>query len=196
MTTNTTCQLALKEWAITVRALADGDQIMMLRKGGIHEESKDFRVVHPEFLLYPTYLHQREDLLKDSHQPTLRQLLSDSPADDDNVTFTHWAQVHELLEIDQLGKVEDLAPHHIWTDTYAESRLHWKPMVPLTIMLLRVYRMESPVTVPYIPEYGGCKSWVDIIPTVRLGQLTPVVDDTTFAQMVEAVRGSLGLVAA
>ena len=196
MTTPVTCQLALKEWAITVRALADGDQIMMLRKGGIHEESKDFRVVHPEFLLYPTYLHQREDLLKDSHQPTLRQLLSDSPADDDSVTFTHWAQVHELLEIDQLGKVEDLAPHHIWTDTYAESRLHWKPMVPLTIMLLRVYRMESPVTVPYIPEYGGCKSWVDIIPTVQLGQTTPVVDDATFAQMVEAVRGSLGLVTA
>ena len=55
MTTPVTCQLALKEWAITVKALADGDQIMMLRKGGIHEESKDFRVVHPEFLLYPTY---------------------------------------------------------------------------------------------------------------------------------------------
>ena len=69
MTTPATCQLALKEWAITVKALADGDQIMMLRKGGIHEESKDFRVVHPEFLLYPTYLHQKEDLLKDSHQP-------------------------------------------------------------------------------------------------------------------------------
>ena len=152
--------------------------------------------MHPEFLLYPTYLHQREDLLKDSHQPTLRQLLSDSPADDDSVTFTHWAQVHELLEIDQLGKVEDLAPHHIWTNTYAESRLHWKPMVPLTIMLLRVFQMESPVTVPYIPEYGGCKSWVDIIPTVQLGRMTPVVDDAAFAQMVEAVRGSLGLVAA
>jgi hypothetical protein len=63
-------------------------------------------------------------------------------------------------------------------------------------MLLRVYRMEKPVTVSYIPEYGGCKSWVDIIPTVNLGALTPVVDDATFNQMVEAVRGSLGLVAA
>jgi hypothetical protein len=56
--------------------------------------------------------------------------------------------------------------------------------------------MESPVTVPYIPEYGGCKSWVDIIPTVRLGQMTPVIDDATFSQMVQAVRGSLGLVTA
>lgn len=194
MTTPATCQLALKEWAITVKALADGDQIMMLRKGGIHEEGKDFRVVHPEFLLYPTYLHQREDLLKDGHRPALRRLLADRPADADAVTFTHWARVHELLEIDQPDKVADLAPHHIWADTYAQSRLHWKPMVPLTIMLLRVYQMETATTVPYIPEYGGCKSWVDIIPTVRLGHAAPVVDDAQFAELVEAVRGSLGLV--
>jgi hypothetical protein len=194
MTTNATCQLALKEWAITVKALADGDQIMMLRKGGIHEESKDFRVIHPEFLLYPTYLHQREDLLKDSHQPSLRQLLSENPADDDAVTFTHWARVHELLEIDQQGKVEDLAPHHIWTDSYAQSRLHWKPMVPLSIILLRVYQMENPVVVPFIPEYRGCTSWVDIIPTVNLGQLQPVLSDEEFQRRVDEIKGSLGLV--
>ena len=69
-------------------------------------------------------------------------------------------------------------------------------MVPLTIMLLRVYEMETSTTVPFIPEYGGCKSWVDVIPTVRLGDARPVVDDARFAEMVEAVRGSLGLVPA
>ena len=191
-----TCHLALKEWAITVQALAAGEQILMIRKGGIHEESKDFRVIHPEFLLYPTYLHQRQDLLKDYYQPHLTDLLADSPSDTDAVTFTHWAEVHELLEIDRLDKVASLAPHHIWTDTYAESRLHWKPMVPLTIMLLRVYRMEKPTTVPFIPEYGGCKSWVDVIPTVRLGSATPVIDDDRFAEMVDAVHDSLGLVPA
>ena len=58
------CQIALKEWAVTVQALARGEQILLLRKGGIHEEGKDFRVIHPEFLLYSTYEHQREDLLK------------------------------------------------------------------------------------------------------------------------------------
>jgi hypothetical protein len=196
MNTPETCQLALKEWAITVQALADGDQILMIRKGGIHEESKDFRVVHPEFLLYPTYLHQREDLLKDSHQSNLRRLLDDNPSDTDEVTFTHWARVHELLEIDRLDKVEGLNPHHIWDKAYAESRLHWKPMVPLTIILLRVFRMETPTTVPFIPEYGGCKSWVDVIPTVRLGDAIPVMDEDRFTEMVGAVHDSLGLVPA
>ena len=192
MTTPETCQLALKEWAVTIQALADGDQIMMLRKGGIHEESKDFRVVHPEFLLYPTYLHQREDLLKASHRPVLRRLLADCPADDAAVPLTHWARVEALLEVDDPEQVQRLAPHHIWTDAYAESRLHWKPMAPLTVMLLRVYRLETPATVPFLPEYGGCKSWVDIIPTVRLGQAEPVVAEARFGDMLAAVHGSIG----
>ena len=191
----TRCQLALKEWAITVDALARGQQILLLRKGGIHEEGKDFRVIHPEFLLYPTYEHQRKDLLKDEHQPALSRLLEESPRSD-SVTFTHFARVEELMEVEAQEKVDDLSPHHIWTDAYAQSRLHWKPMLPLSIMLLRVYRMEQPVTVPFIPEYGGCKSWVDIIPTVNLGTLTPALSDQAFHQEVEAIRGSLGLIRA
>ena len=196
MTTPDTCQLALKEWAVTVQALADGDQIMMLRKGGIHEESKDFRVVHPEFLLYPTYLHQREDLLKDSHRPALRRLLADCPADDAAVPLTHWARAEALLEIDDQGQVDNLAPHHIWTDAYAQARLHWKPMAPLTVLLLRVYRLETPAAVPFLPEYGGCKSWVDIIPTIRLGAARPVLDDARFAEKLAAVQTALGDAAA
>ena len=189
------CQVALKEWAVTVDALARGAQILLLRKGGIHEEGKDFRVIHPEFLLYPTYEHQREDLLKAERQPDLARLLSDSPRSE-SITFSHFAKVEELLEVEEQEKVDDLSPHHIWTDAYAQSRLHWKPMLPLSIMLLRVYRMEQPATAPFIPEYGGCKSWVEVIPRIDLGQLTPALSDEEFQREVEAIRGSLGLVRA
>ena len=66
-------RIALKEWAITVDALASGEQILLMRKGGIHEESKDFRIIHDEFLLYPTYEHQRPCLLYTSPSPRDRQ---------------------------------------------------------------------------------------------------------------------------
>jgi hypothetical protein len=186
------CQIALKEWAVTVHALAQGQQILLLRKGGIHEEGKDFRVIHREFLLYPTYEHQREDLLKPHYQPALRQLLAHAPGRD-TITFSHFAQVSELAQIEDQEKVDALAPYYIWTAAYAQSRLHWKPMLPLSIMLLRVYRMEQPVTVPFIPEYGGCKSWVDVIPRVALGRLEPVLSDEEFQRQVEEIKGSLGL---
>ena len=184
------CQIALKEWAVTVDALAQGQQILLIRKGGIHEEGKDFRVIHPEFLLYPTYEHQREDLLKGENQEQLRGLLA-QPHNDEEIRFSHWAKVEELVEISQQGPVDALAPHHIWTKEYAQSRLHWKPMVPLAIMLMRVYRMEQPVTVPFLPEYRGCTSWVDIIPNVDLGNMEPVVSDATFQRMLDGIRGSL-----
>ena len=189
------CQTALKEWAITCRALAGGEQILLLRKGGIHEEGKDFRVIHPEFLLYPTYEHQREDLLKPASQPALQRLLADVPKSE-FITFSHWARAEEIIEVEAQEKVDDLAPYHIWTDEYAQSRLRWKPMLPLSILLLRVYRMERPVTVPYIKEYGGCTSWVEILPRIDLGALEPVLDDERFREQVDAIKGSLGLAVA
>ena len=189
------CQIALKEWAVTVHSLSQGQQILLLRKGGIHEEGKDFRVIHSEFLLYPTYEHQREDLLKPEHQSTLSQLLSELPRSE-TITFTHWAKTEEIIEVSDQEKVDELSPHHIWANEYAQSRLHWKPMLPLSIMLLRVYKIEQPVKVPFIPEYGGCTSWVEVIPTINLGNMKPVLTDQEFRRQVDEIKGSLGLTVA
>ena len=185
------CQVALKEWAVTVRALAQGQQILLLRKGGIHEGSKDFRVVHPEFLLYPTFEHQREDLLQPDYQPVLRNLLDES-RNSDQIVFSHWAKVEELIEISEQDKVDGLSPHFIWTKEYAQSRLHWKPMLSLSVLLLRVYEIGQPVSVPYLKEYGGCTSWVDILDRVDLDGLQPVLSDAEFGRRVEEIKGSLG----
>ena len=195
MTTPDKCQMALKEWAITCEAIGRGDQILLLRKGGIHEDGKDFRVIHREFLLYPTYEHQKADLLREEHRPDLQALL-DQPRDDKQITFTHFAMADEVLELEDQGKVDDLAPHYIWTTDYAQSRFRWKPMLPLTVMLLRAYRLERPVTVPWLPEYSGCTSWVDILTDVPLGNTEPVLSDAEFRAQVDAIKGSLGLAVA
>ena len=186
------CQMALKEWAVTVRAMAQGDQVLLLRKGGIHENGKDFRVIHREFLFYPTYLHQKEELLQPAHQPALRQML-EQPQHNDRITFSHWAKAEEVLEISDQEKVDDLEAHYIWTTAYAQSRLHWKPMLPLSVLLLRVYKLEQPVTVPYLPEYGGCTSWVDVLSDVSLGRMEPVLEDSEFQRRVDDIKGNLGL---
>ncbi|HIN35306.1 MAG TPA: DUF1802 family protein [Dehalococcoidia bacterium] len=186
------CQMALKEWAVTVEAMAKGDQVLLLRKGGIHEDGKDFRVIHREFLFYPTYLHQKEDLLQPAYQPALRKLL-EQPQDNDRITFSYWARAEELLEISEQGKVDNLEPHHIWTTAYAQSKLHWKPMLPLSVLLLRIYKLEQPVTVPYLPEYGGCTSWVEVLSDVNLGRMEPVLNDAEFQRRCGDIKGSLGL---
>ncbi|PKB80066.1 MAG: hypothetical protein BZY88_10030 [SAR202 cluster bacterium Io17-Chloro-G9] len=186
------CQMALKEWAVTVEALAQGEQVLLLRKGGIHEEGKDFRVIHREFLLYPTYEHQKQELLQPAHQPALERLLA-QPREEGKIVFSHLAVAEEVLEISDQDKVDDLEPHYIWTTAYAQSRLHWKPMLPLSVMLLRTYRLEAPVSVPWLPEYGGCTSWVEVLSDVPLGTLQPVLSDQEFQRLVDEIKGSLGM---
>ena len=195
MTLPSISDTALKEWASAVETLGRGEQILVLRKGGIHREDRDFRFVYPEFLLFPTYEHQKEALLKPPYQEALARLLSE-PYDPSTIIFSHWAKVEEVIEVFEQETLDSLSPCHIWTNDYAQSRLHWKPKFPLSVMLLRVYRLTEPIVVANDPGYSGCKSWVDVIPTVRLGDATPVIDDARFSQMVDAVHDSLGLVAA
>ena len=54
--------IAFKEWAVTVRALAEGEQLVTLRKGGIRDDHKHFELEHDRFFLYPTFEHRRNDV--------------------------------------------------------------------------------------------------------------------------------------
>src|SRR5438552_12917159 len=80
--------IAFKEWAVTVRALAEGEQLLTLRKGGIREPEKHFKLDYERFFLYPTFDHQRHDLVRQSHRPELMRALEegvwaeDEPAPD------------------------------------------------------------------------------------------------------------------
>src|SRR4028118_501574 len=69
--------IAFKEWAVTVRALAEGEQLVTLRKGGVQEPDKSFELDHTRFFLYPTFDHQRSDLVRESHQPEMRRALEE-----------------------------------------------------------------------------------------------------------------------
>ena len=69
--------VAFKEWAVTVRALAEGEQLVTLRKGGIREPQKHFKLDHERFFLYPTFDHQRSDLVRESHRPELSRALEE-----------------------------------------------------------------------------------------------------------------------
>jgi hypothetical protein len=182
--------VALKEWAVAQRALDQGQQVVLLRKGGIREPGKEFRVLHPEFLLYPTFEHQRKDLIKSGWQQALARTVGEAPGPD-RVTLTHFAQVFRVFEVTDQAAVELLDLYHIWTPDYAQKRLHWKPRKPLAVMAVRVYRLEQPQTLPVLPEYIGCTSWVALAHGVPLGRLTPVLPDSVFLDRVEQVRRAL-----
>ncbi|MGH9879382.1 MAG: DUF1802 family protein, partial [Nitrososphaerales archaeon] len=64
---------ALKEWAVVVKALEEGKQCILFRKGGILDPG--FSVESSEFLLYPTFEHQTKEYLKDEYKGRFDELL-------------------------------------------------------------------------------------------------------------------------
>jgi hypothetical protein len=181
---------ALKEWAITVKALDEGKQIIVLRKGGVHEENKEFRVEHDGFLLYPTYEHQREDLIKEEFRSNLKMVLQDR--DGNNVTIQNWAMVSDVARITEPEKLEALSPYHIWTADYARERLNWRPRKPLHVLLLRVFRLSQPKTIDMLPEYGGYKSWIGLVgEQCRFEEAKPVLEEEEFKYFAENIKDVL-----
>ena len=174
------CSLALKEWSIAVDALAKGNQIIVLRKGGIHREDRNFRMIHDEFLLYPTFEHQKSEILKRPYNDQIKNL----PYIHDNhrsIVFSHWAKLTAKYELTDQNTLNKLSPYHIWTQDYAEKRLHWRPSYPLTIALLRIHTLDQPQVVPVKKEYIGCKSWVKIDQRIDLGKLNPVLTNNEYS---------------
>ena len=182
--------LALKEWAVAVKALARGEQILILRKGGIHRADKQFRVVHPEFLLYPTFEHQRRELVRASNHSDLEQTLTENLRTD-RIEFSYWCRVTDKFEVNDQDSLNDIASYHIWTSDYANKRLHWRPNQPLTVALLRMYSIECPQTLPFLVGYGGCKSWVELEQKVNLGAMKPVLSDDEYESRADVVRRAL-----
>lgn len=184
--------IALKEWAVAVQALREGKQILIMRKGGIVEETRDFQVESTDFYLYPTYEHQKKDLMKEDYKDEIDRTMAGWTPEDTTVELTAYAQVAEDIEVFDQEELNKLADLHIWTDQFAEERLKWKKKNPLYVLLLRVYELEKPVSIRIVPEYLGCKSWVEIAEPVPEADRKPVLTDEEFAAQVKAVKDALG----
>ncbi|MBX6396059.1 MAG: DUF1802 family protein [Alicyclobacillaceae bacterium] len=184
--------LALKEWAVALRALDQGKQIILLRKGGIVEETKEFRVAGTSFFFYPTYEHQKKELIKPEWHEALEETIRGVSMPVREVTVTHAAQVVEDIELLDENKLRQLDHLHIWAPHYAAERLHWKPKKPLHVLAVRVYRLEEPRTIPVRDAYLGCTSWVRLQDAVD-SRGKPVLSDETFQRHIAELHAALGL---
>ncbi|MCC0179769.1 DUF1802 family protein [Waterburya agarophytonicola K14] len=177
---------ALKEWAIAVDALTTGKTVILLRKGGI-KESK-FQVKSDRFWLYPTYEHQKPNLFKSEYAQGVE--LVESGWHPKTVEIRSYAEISNILPIEDLNQIKALLPYHIWNEQMISDRLKWKPQQPLIVLLLRVYRLASPVIIPYHDNYGGCKSWIDLVEPISTEDSRVVIEDSRYTQTVREIQES------
>lgn len=187
----TTTTIALKEWAVTVDALGKGTQVLLLRKGGIREETRDFQMKSNRFFLYPAYEHQKKELLKPEYQEELTRVLTDWTPNQTEGRIQYFADLYEDIEIRDEETLNSLYSHHIWTNEFAFERLKWKKKAPLHLLLVRVYRLLTPFMVPIRDEYMGCKSWLELPKTQYGLSVQPILSEHHFLKEVGFIKAKL-----
>ena len=157
---------ALKEWAAAVEALLAGEQTVLVRKGGILDVPSGFKIAAgDEFALYPTYEHQEAAHVKDSARRHLEGALASRAgggAGGQGARVLAYARVEAEADVASDAAFEALSPMHLWSDSYIAARRAWQPGRPAKAAHLRVYRLREALEVPDSPEYGGCRSWIEV----------------------------------
>jgi len=176
---------AFKEWAAICRALGQGRQIVILRKGGIVEPGGAFRVEHDEFLLFPTYLHQSADSLVPAARHFLEEAQAEMPRAGE-ITFRHFAAVTDNVLIQSPEALKRLRDYHVWSEAVVEERFHrWQ--TSLHVLVVRVYALPQPATVPMDDDYAGCKSWVELKEHVSVEGAKPVASDEDYQRRADEI---------
>ncbi len=166
---------AFKEWAVICKALGEGRQALILRKGGIAETGGTFHVEHPRFWLFPTYVHQQETGIRPEAAPLLKEVLAQRPPEG-ILRLTHFAEVSGVYHIHQLMPALMLAHLHFWSEETVRKRFAYQTP-GLFVISVRVYRATTAHELPDTPTYQGCRSWVELDKALPVKDAVPVLTE-------------------
>jgi hypothetical protein len=178
--TGESCAIAFKEWASVCDAMLAGRQTIILRKGGISEgQAPDaFMPEHLEFWLYPTWVHQAEQGVREAPAGAIAR---GAPPRDGTVPIEALVRVDLLGYLDSEQRLRALEDHHILTAETVFKRFHYRTP-GLWVLAARVCRAASRTDVKVTPEQAGCKTWVTLEEPVATSGVVPVLDDETWAE--------------
>jgi hypothetical protein len=163
---------ALKEWANAIDAVGRGEQVILIRKGGIADPT--FGVEAQRFYLYPTYFHQ-----------------PDAAPADGGVAITHWCEVARTWRVHELGALHRLAPHVVFPPDVLETRYRFRADQALHVIGVRTFALPHAVTIEAKAEYGGCRSWVSVDDEIAIDGSVQVLREDALQAKLDAIASVL-----
>ncbi len=180
---------ALKEWAVVCKALEKGRQVILLRKGGILEYKQGFEVKHDRFLMFPTFEHQSKENLQADY---MDELMSDA-APVGTSRLSSYAEAVEVREVTDRALLRKLERFHVWNESYVNARMDYNPSKPMSVILLRVFKLATPLDVQTLQAWAGCRSWVPL--DITIPDASPVLSDSEFDNVAREFREVLSIAA-
>jgi hypothetical protein len=181
--------IALKEWALVQRALLDGTQIILLRKGGLIEETSQFELRAKTFLILPTYIHETErgGDIKPEYLDLLREEEANRPPSG-QIRFECVCEAVDSIEVKNVDSLLKIADQTVWSETFIRNRMAWEPYKPMFAVVVRAYRLPEPIVIDSHADYFGCTSWVDLKEWVDIPEEMPVIGDKEFESRIATSR--------
>src|SRR5713101_5379748 len=118
---------ALKEWASVIAALGRGEQVILIRKGGIADAA--FGLEANRFYLFPTNFHEG------GGQPPSR------------IPITHWCEVVRTWQVRDLDTLLRLEPLVLFDRSTLETRYRFRPDQSIHVIAVRTFAHLHPATV-------------------------------------------------
>ena len=182
---------ALKEWAVLCDALAGGEIIAMVRKGGIREQRAGFAVRHERFLLYPTWFHEKSAELQPRFATRVSAASAHRPPDG-IIRIGLVAEVAAMWHVRELERLRAIEPFHGMAWPAVVSRFEYRGNPELRVIAVKVSRLPSVHDVPETRRYLGCVSWVALDEPIDVEGAVPVLAAPELAVRVSVLTGALG----
>ena len=153
--------IAFKEWDIVCKALEEGRQSLILRKGGIHEGREGFSFAHDEFVLFPTRFHAQGDYVKIPGVEAKPEWELG-----DKVVIESKVMVKRAVTMTDWNEVALFDDQHIWTEETIRDRFFWegKGMASgsIHVAYVEIEKLKDPLRFAYAKSHWGCRSLVEI----------------------------------
>ena len=173
-----------------LEAMAKGEQLVLIRKGGLIEPGSGFQLLAETFVFYPTFEHQAVNYLREPFRGYFEEAARRRPSEG-QVRIELAGQAVSSTELRDPEVIERLGDVHVYNRDFVSQRLKWQPDQPMTLVVVRAWRLAEPVLVEVNPRYAGCKSWVELDAAVPLDGVRPVLDETAFHQRLQSVTAAL-----
>jgi len=148
--------IGFKDWSVICAAMAQGEQSVILRKGGLAEGRDGFQFKHRDFFLYPTAFHEQLTKLRN---PEGRDL----PAvGDEQVCFFAAFRLEWSAAVTDWEAARALEPFHLYREEVVRERFDYDEAPGLQVAFGRALRVDPAWVVPYQARFGGCRSWIQL----------------------------------
>ena len=198
---------ALKEWDVVVAALEQGRQAILVRKGGLDDPGRRIPLERGRFWLYPTLFHARGVFLKPEHHELLVPGMHRAPRETarlvprpeghrravspGHVALRAVAEIVDAVEAPSLEALHRLTERTVWTEKYLTLRYRWQPEDRPVVLVLRVAALPEAVEVEERVEYGGCRSWLDLVDPPDAARAVPLWTEERLREEARAIRSIL-----